>query len=208
VARLIGNRKAFEAGWDAGCQLHRHLSADGSLFDALPLADQQVDGETCHAETEFQYARYYGLDVDVSVTRTVPAPRLFGLRSPLDVIRDARDEAAFRRAIVRAQREAQEMSAPRWQDDRVVTTLLTEQRILCLVDGEWLSFWHAGVTELRVTLPEWSLVLAFDSGDPLQLRGPDVPWYALAVAYLVKGAPVLGLPGFAPLANRDRPPPR
>lgn len=205
--RFGADRGAFEDGWASGQRLYHYLAGGGALFDALPLADVTPDDEdTYYADSEFQYARHYGIDVSVRYTEpvTTVGDRVF---HPLQSIGDAINNAWGRRQFARAVRHAERDSAPQWRDHQVVPALLTAERLLCDVDGEWLSFWFDGITDISVDLSGWSLAFGFDTGYPLRLRGCDTPWYGVAIAYLTDGSDALDLPELAPLADgADMPP--
>lgn len=201
-------RRDFVAGWDSGIRLYQHLADGRDLFDALPPAeampDDQDDGY--YADTVFEYARFYGLDVTLSYTEHVitTGDRIF---HPLRSIGDSMRNASARREYERQARQLDRESSPRWREFLRVRTVLAAERILCDVDGQWASFWFAGTTQIGIDLSGWSLAFCFEEGAPLQLRGPDVPWYTLAIGYLTNGPNSLALPELAPLAESAAMPP-
>jgi len=196
------SRRDFAAGWDSGIRLYQHLSDGRDLFEALPEADSMPDdeGDAYYADTVFEYARYYGFDVTHSYTEPVitTGDRIF---HPLRSIGDSMRNASARRQFEQQARQMDRESAPRWREFLPVRTVLAPERILCNVDGEWLSFWFADTTHIGIDLSDWSLGFGFEEGSPLQLRGPDIPWYTLAIGYLTNGPNSLALPELAPLAE-------
>jgi hypothetical protein len=98
-------------------------------------------------------------------------------------------------------RAAEAEAAVQWRDHASVRTILTNQRLLCDYQGQWLSFWHNGIVEFQGAMDQWLFVLRYEVGDPIMLHGPAAPWYAVSVAHLVYGPRGLQLPGLAPLAQ-------
>jgi hypothetical protein len=97
--------------------------------------------------------------------------------------------------------KAANMAQAQWRPQGSVRTILTNQRILCDVTGQWLDFWHEGIVELLADLPQWMVVTRYEVGDPLMLRGPLAPWYTVAMTYIAYGRQGLASPWLARIAH-------
>lgn len=183
---------ASQAGWTSACQLYAHLLGGGTLA-ALPPGALRLDpGEVGYGESVAGYARFYGMDVTYRQNSSL----WFGSAAfvAAGLTADAIGNAS-------ARNRAQRMAASQWRDHAHVRTMLTNRRLLCDYQNQWLNFWHEGIIEFAFDAPSWSLVLRYQSGSPLMLHGPAVPWFAIAVAHIVYGPHGMRLPGFAPLAQ-------
>lgn len=97
--------------------------------------------------------------------------------------------------------------ASRWRDERFVFAIVTDRRLLCDLQREWLAFWYGGITRVTFHPDEWAFELEFTDAAPMRLQGPMAPAFCLLVMYLDHGLTSLGLDLFAELAA-GAPPPR
>ena len=93
------------------------------------------------------------------------------------------------------------MARAQWRPQGPVRTVLTNQRILCDVAGEWLGFWHEGILELFAEPSQWMVITRYEAGEPLLLRGPVALSYIVALTYIVYGRPGLASPWLGPIAQ-------
>jgi hypothetical protein len=178
----IDRRKRRRARVDAEARdqiLIEHGLAEGTrVFETLisgntPLPMQIWGvvlrlGEEIHLERWAIYSRFNGQDV------TYHTGGRFHLGSPVMVLAGMlagaiADSAAASRARAQA--------APRWREHQNSRVLLTTQRIMCEVNGQWMTFDFACVTSFRIDLThDRSVLLEFgDSAAPLKLAGYSVP---------------------------------
>jgi hypothetical protein len=179
-------------GWSSACQLYEQLAAGASLVELPPSGMRLNVDEIPYADTILGYSRFYGMDVTYHQNSLL----LFG---PATFVAAGLAVNAMTNASAR--RRANAMAAAQWRDHAHVRTLLSNRRLLCDYGGQWLSFWHEGVVELRGDVSQWQFVLRYEVGDPLMLHGPAAPWFAVAVAHVVYGPRGLQLPMFSPLAH-------
>jgi hypothetical protein len=119
--------------------------------------------EYCVLQTDAAYSRLYGGSGQYTTGSTFAVGHpafVLGALATQAMVNQSRRAAAARNAAVQ------------WREHQPVSVLVTNQRLLCnTVARGWLSFWFGGVTELYPDLQSWSLMLAFDEGDPLRLEG-------------------------------------
>jgi hypothetical protein len=100
-------------------------------------------------------------------------------------------------------RAALAASIPQWREFRVATSLVTSERIMCEVDGRWLSFFPRRATAIDPDPTDWSVVLDFADTEPLRLFGLSGPTMAVAIVWMVHGASGLAEhPGLETLRTR------
>jgi len=162
------------------------LKAEAPWQCCPPGALRLDPGEVGYGESVAGYARFYGMDV------TYRQNSSFWFGSAAFV---AAGLAADAIGNASARNRAQRMAASQWRDHAHVRTMLTNRRLLCDYQNQWLNFWHEGIIEFAFDAPSWSLVLRYQSGSPLMLHGPAVPWFAVAVAHIVYGPHGMRLPG-------------
>jgi hypothetical protein len=92
-----------------------------------------------------------------------------------------------------------------WHSATITRVVVTDQRLLAWVDGQWLTFAYDQVVEFRPDLADLSLVLELDGSPAVRLRGPQLPARAVLLAsFLYPAAELVALPGFAPLLGAGR----
>jgi hypothetical protein len=185
-------KRALDDGWSKACLLYRHLRAGGTLI-ALPQSAIRFNpDEVAYADSFLGYARFYG-------TAVAYKPNSLLLFGSVPFVVGGLAANAIANSIGRQRANA--MAATQWRDHADVRTVLTNQRLICDYQGQWLSFWHNGIMELQGDVAQWVFTLRYGQGDPLMLHGPAAPWFAIGVAHLAYGRRGLGLPAFAAVAQ-------
>lgn len=158
--------------WDGTYWMYGALRREEPRPTASSTCPLLERDEDCYVDIELYYKRCYGLGVTAENWQST------GL-----------SQEAVQRAMLQ------------WRDDCVARVVLTDRRLLCLVDGEWLTFPFAAITEFKVELSQEWVMLWFQTAFPLYLAGPFAPVCALVAAYDQYGPDVLDHPDFAPLAG-------
>jgi len=169
---------AYARSWHRAGQLRlalegRQVPPSIDVWDVVPQP-----GETFFFDTSAQYARYYGQDT----TYTTSGGFFFG--HPLFVAAGVAMTAAGNAA----RRSAAEAAAQtQWREQQSVRLLVSNQRLVCNVNGQWLSFFYSAMTAVFPEVERWSLVCQFDSTSPLLLSGPAIPETALMTVLMTHG---------------------
>ena len=130
-------------------------------------------GESVHLLINADYARYYGLNGTYVHTSG------FFWGRPAFVLAGVGITALANRSRRRA---ADAASQQQWRDGQHTQMFLTNRRIICQVNGRWLSFAYGQVSACYPEPENNSMVLEFHSSEPLLIGGAEAP---LAIAYLV-----------------------
>lgn len=178
-----------------GARLFATLLTGGSLPPRKVWGLVLEPGEQVHLDLEAFYSRFYGQDVTYRTGGGVyfgpPAVVLAGLLA---------GAAADRAAAARARAAA----APRWREHQVSRVLLTTQRLVCMVNGSWMSFYYRHVTALYPDLVQSrSVTLEFgDACVPLRLEGMHVPTISTYLCWaLHNGVEGLRHPALSPVRD-------
>lgn len=75
----------------------------------------------------------------------------------------------------------------RWREVQTTQMILTSDRIICLVGGQWLSFFFADVSTCYPEPANHSLVMEFFSTEPLLVGGIDAPLAAVFSVWALHG---------------------
>jgi hypothetical protein len=186
------DQSAFTLGWSDACRMFEHLTSEGELPALPPMAIRLRSGEVAHAHGVLECARFYGMDVTYQQSST------FVMGSPLLVATGLIGSAV---GNAYARNKAADMARAQWRPQGPVRTVLTDQRILCDVAGEWLTFWHEGIMEFHADPRQWMVITRYEVGEPLMLRGPVAPSYMVALTYIVYGRQGLASPWLEPIAQ-------
>ena len=162
-----------------GALLRREVPATITVWDIVPDS-----GEVFFYDTQADYERYYGQDVTYSTGGGLfighPAFVLAG------VVGSAIGNAARRNAAI-AQAAAQ------WRERERVRLIVSNRRLICLVRGQWLSFYYSHVTAVYPEVSDWTLVCQFGGGvAPLRLQGVNAPLAALLTIFGTHGLDAVG----------------
>jgi hypothetical protein len=176
--------------WQAAGTLYEWIVAGGGLR-AAPTSLLLNPTEVPYADLALEYARYYSMTVPYGRQRTL----LFG-SAPLFAAGLLLDAAANSSA----KRQAEAAASAQWREIHSTRVVLTDQRILVLVEGTWLEFWHGAMLDIWPDPQHWTWCAAYVGCEPLRLRGPWAPWLCVAVSATVCGRDwVASHAAFAPL---------
>ncbi len=199
--QVVARRQQLAAAEHAGeawqnARLLGSVLAEGRTPEPLRLWGVVLErGETAHLDLLLGYARWSGGDasyIHVSGFYWGSAPFIIagGLIT-------AMGNASRRNA---AQAEAMQ----RWREHRDARVIVTDRRILCEVDGRWLSFPYTAVIAFYPEPATWSVVLDFPDTAPLMLTGTAAPMLAIYAAARLHGRDALtSHPGLEPLRLRN-----
>ncbi|MBD7995044.1 hypothetical protein H9639_07020 [Arthrobacter sp. Sa2CUA1] len=163
----------YEDSWNKAQALTGQLSR-GHLPPAMQVWGVVLEpGENLHLQITADYARFYGSPGTYVHTSG------FFWGQPAFVLAGVGVTALANNSRRRA---AEAASRQHWRDARRTAMFLTDRRILCQVDGRWLSFHYSHVAACYPEPENNSVVLEFHQGDPLLIGGPEAP---LAAAYIV-----------------------
>ncbi|MFV0252703.1 MAG: hypothetical protein ACK5H2_05135 [Beutenbergiaceae bacterium] len=157
--------------------LREQMPAPIKVWDVVPHK-----GEEFYFDTSIQYARYYGQNVSYTQSGGLyvgsPAFVLAGL--------------ALTAAANSAQRSAAERQArEQWREFQTVQLLISDRRLVCKANGQWLSFYFSGMTAVYPKVEQWALVCEFESAEPLMLHGLSGPLVAVMTTHLTLGSDAL-----------------
>ncbi|QKW37648.1 hypothetical protein HUT06_29570 [Actinomadura sp. NAK00032] len=185
-----------QQGLLAGGDLFRHVVTGGEL-EPMPYVSMRLrEGEHAYAELPLEYSRFYAMDVSYQHQSVVA----FGSAG---FILGALAVNAAGNAIARNRANA--LAAAQWREHQIARVFLTSERLMIVARVGPLSFWHGGLSEFLPTPDHFRLLLTFPDCEPVQLRGPGVPWLAVAMARLIYRPEQLSLiPGFAGMAAWHR----
>lgn len=170
--------QAHLSAWDDARALREtlvrhHVPPQVTVWDVVPNA-----GEVFFVDAIVHYARFYGQEVPYSRS----GGYFFG--HPLFVVAGI----ALTEAGNAARRSAAEAAArTQWRDQQPVRLLVSNQRLICNVGGQWLTFAYAAITAVYPEVDDWSLICQFDSTSPLMLHGPAAPAAALITVLMTHG---------------------
>jgi len=165
--------------------MHAHLMANGPLNAVVPpvpgltpeLGEYAVGVLSRSAGMALDYARYGAAEVVYSVG----GPSVV-IGSPQFVTGYALASMVLR---ARVRRRAGRMAAPQWRQAWLLCTVVTTQRLWCELEQPhgscWLHFDYDAITHLN--LDRYTLTLAFQQSEPLQLTGAWAPWCAAIIAH-------------------------
>lgn len=176
-------RKEFEnEAWNHARSLvpalaRREVPPAIRVWDIVPNPN-----ETFFYDVTASYARFYGQDVSYTQTGGFffgrPGFVLAGIAAT------AIDNAS-RRSAAQAQAQAQ------WREHQPVRLLVSNERLVCNVQGEWLSFYYSAMTAVYPEVQDWTLVCQFGRTSPMMLSGPYVPAAALITVLCTLGPEAL-----------------
>ena len=183
----------FSRSWEATAQLRATLAAHQvppqiRVWDVIPRPN-----EVFFLDTTATYARFYGQNVSYSQSGG------FFFGHPLFVAAGLAVTAAGNAA----RRSAAEAAAvAQWREHQGVRLIVSNQRLICQANGQWLSFDYGAMTAVYPEVEQWSLVCQFDSAEPLMLHGPGVPAAAVITVLMTYGPDAVAEhPSLAPLGR-------
>jgi len=183
---------------DTAAVLHANLCARRPLIPVtppvpglLPEPGEWALGVFARRDgVHLDYARYCGADV---VTYSTGPAVVFG--SPHFL-------AGFALGTVvqcaRLQRKARRLAQPQWRYFPLTCAVVTNRRLWCQIDGQWVNFDHDTITGYDLT--NSTLTMSFAAANPLRISGPWALCIAVAVAHLRYGPNVAArIPALASL---------
>jgi hypothetical protein len=174
------------------CALRPLVPVTPPVAGLLPAPDEWAWGVFARRDgVHLDYARYCADDV---VTYSTGPAVVFG--SPHFLAGYALGTVVQR---ARLQRKARRLAAPQWRYYGPPTcTVVTNHRLWCQIDGQWVNFDHDTITGYDLT--NTTLTTSFVQASPLRISGPWAPWIAVAVAHLRYGPTVAArIPALAAL---------
>lgn len=176
--KLTPEERELEAAWAYARDLRetvlrKEIPPVIHTWDVVPSA-----GEVFFVDGVADYARYYGQDV----TYTQSGGFWFG--HPLFV---AAGLAATAIGNASARSRARALAAEQWRERQRVRLLVSNQRLVCLVRGRWLSFWFSGTSSVQPVSDEWALFCQFPDVEPLMLSGFSAPAAAVIAVLQTHG---------------------
>ncbi|WP_028927710.1 hypothetical protein [Pseudonocardia acaciae] len=189
-------RSGRKEGADRAAALFDDLTAGRAL---KPLdVDGLVMGHAENARLEFRatYSRLYGLEHDQPMGNIL----LLGWLGLAELI-------GVYFAASRARKRAEAEAGLRWRDVQVARVVLTNQRLVCRADHQWLSFYYREISALYPDMDRWEVVLEFRDARvaPLRLDGSAVRAICVYLCWALHGRRGLTSdPAFAALRSAGR----
>lgn len=179
--------------WSAAAIIRKFLLA-GREPRAVPVWDVvPQSGEVFWLAGEAAYSRFYGHDVSFTPAHGVVVGRPRTVIAGLAV-------AVFSNASAR--RKAAGGGVAQWRERQRSRVVVSNRRVICRANDQWLSFWYSDVTSVDPQLEQWSLSFEFGTTQPLLLDGLDVPTIAVLVISTLYGTAALeSHPGLACLRS-------
>jgi len=119
-------------------------------------------GEAFFLDAPAEYARYYGQDVTYWQRGGVYIGRPSFVA--LGLVADSVSNSA-------ARRNAEALAREQWREWQVSRVFVSNQRIVCSAGGRNLSFYFNATSGLYADLASNTLVVEFESAEPLMLHG-------------------------------------
>lgn len=181
LARKDRERQSAEA-WEHARALRLHLIARQTphhieTWDVVPN-----QGEVFFYDVPAEYARYYGQDASY----THSSGFYFG--QPAFVI-----AALSISAIGNAQRRsaAEIRAQAQWREHQPVRLIVSNQRLICRVGPQWVSFYFNAMSAVFPEADQWTLIAQFDTTSALMLRGNYIPAAAVITTLMTHGVNAL-----------------
>lgn len=135
--------------------------------------------ERQHGQMPFEYLRFFGMDVEYSTNYLwVGGPLLGAATMAASAIGNSNRKA-----------QAEAMARPQWRAFGTRATIVTNHRLLIMFEGQWVSFYHEHLIQMRPEPREWHVVLMHEGAHALMLRGPWAPWLCVLIYALRYGTP-------------------
>jgi hypothetical protein len=170
---------ASEAAWREARRLRRSLLEHRvpptiAVWEVVPQP-----GEVFFSDVTVEYERYYGQAVAPG-----GGPRFF-FGTPAVMLAGL---AVSTMSSASARRSAEAQARDRWREHQHVRLVVSNQRLICLAGGQWLSFPYSAMTAVHPEVAEWALVCEFDGlTAPLRLRGVEAPIAAVMTLFGTHG---------------------
>ncbi|MFT2815897.1 hypothetical protein [Leifsonia sp. A12D58] len=178
TAQLLQNRQS-ELGWNAAgalraSLLRREVPPTVQMWDVVP-----EPGEVFFFDVPVEYERYYGQDVAYN------SGGGFFIGPPAFVVAGL---AVNSMANAARRRNAEAAARSQWREWQQVRLLVTNHRLICLANGQWMSFHYSAMTAVYPEVREWALVCEFGvMSPPLRIRGTNAPIAAVMTVFGTRG---------------------
>lgn len=139
-------------------------------------------GEMFFLDVPADYARFYGQDVTYTQSSGFFYGRPAFVLAGLGI---AAASNAARRSAAQAQAVAQ------WRENQPCRLLVSNQRLVCNIGGQWLSFYYSAITAVYPEVESYTLIAQFESAAPLMLHGRAIPAAAVITTLMTHGADAL-----------------
>lgn len=139
-------------------------------------------GEVFFYDVPAEYARHYGQDVNYSQSSG------FYFGQPAFVIAALGISAignARRRSAAELHAQAQ------WRDHQPVRLIVSNQRLICRVGPQWVSFYFNAMSAVFPEVDHWTLIVQFNATSALMLRGDYIPAAAVITTMMTHGIDAL-----------------
>lgn len=178
----VASRQGANDAWDAARLLRDDLISGQvpptiAIWEIVPRV-----GEVMLLDLPAEYSRYYGRDVSYDRSSG------FFFGHPLFVVAGLAATAvgnASRRSSAEAQARQQ------WREQQPTRVVVTNQRLACLVGGQWLSFDYGAITAVYPETGSWTLICQFSSAEPLRLSGHGAPLISVITVMMTHGREAL-----------------
>ncbi len=179
--QLLAAQSATD-GWIAAQHHGQNLLAGGNVAPMTVWGVVLQPGEVLQFDLVMDYARFYGMDASYSHVNG-----LFFGSVPFMVAGTVLTAVGNRGR----RRRAQAASLASWREQSRARILVTDQRLMCHVSGQWLSFWYSGVHGFYPEPENWSVVLDSSGAAPLRLSGTAAPLLAVHLTAAMHGTDAL-----------------
>lgn len=174
-----GRQAAYSGGWQQARQAAACIES-GQPFTPLTVWGIVLhEGETAYFDVPADYARYYGGDGSYQHVSGFFYGSAGFVGAGLAV-------TALGNAARRNRARAEAMT--RWREHQPVRVIVTDQRLICQADGQWLSFYYNAVSAIYPEPASFSLVMEFPRTSPMLLSGPSAALLSVYAVSRLHGA--------------------
>ena len=175
----VDRATASEAAWAEARRLRRAL-LEQQVPQTIPVWEVVPQpGEVFFYSVGVEYERYYGQTVAQG------GGSRFFVGSPAFVLAGL---AVSTLSNASARRSAEAQARDQWREHQDVRLVVSNQRLICLAGGQWVSFHYSAMTAVYPEVGDWALVCEFDGiTSPLRLRGVDAPIAAVMTLFGTHG---------------------
>jgi hypothetical protein len=176
LATVVNRRQEQEAAeaWRAAGQLAELVARGGRPPAIAPTILLRPD-EVQHGSLYLDCQTYSS--ADVRHTSEYPLnPTLLGAAT--SALRNARNRS-----------RARQLAKAQWRGLGHVATVITNQRLLLLIDNQWSTFDLSLLVGMQPDARRWTVLLTFEATPPLLLRGPWAPWLVVVISACRYGTP-------------------
>jgi hypothetical protein len=157
-------------------RMYEHLRTGGAL---QPIRSIRLGtNESAFVDETVIFSRYYSEDPFIERPDSYLSPRSVA-------------GSMLRNWSVRKLAEAQ------WRHPQRARAVLTDYRLMVLIEGQWLEFAHENLVEFQPAPADFQMIMTYHGTPALRLTGRSVPTMAVAAASVLEGVGALAdIPGF------------